>query len=148
MTAFPVSFSVVSAKPRTFLNRAITGILLQCILVGCGDGKTESQRQGELKQLGFAYHSFLEEHQRGPTGPTELTFLSPEMAKELESGELVIVWDVRLEDQKSDPSTLVLAYRKTPLSSGNRQVLMANGAVETMTEADFAKAPKAEATRK
>ncbi len=95
-----------------------------------------------LINFGIIYHIFAEEHGSGPSSLKELG-LSGETAKEIESGEFVIIWGVDLRRQKQPLSELVMGYGRSPMASGERLVLMADGIVKAMPEDEFMKAPRA-----
>jgi hypothetical protein len=127
---------------------AIPLVLLVWFAVGCGAGGFQdpgarSKRMNALKAIGLSYHNYFDKYKRGPTKPADLREFQadfPEANQLLEDGSLEVVWGIHLMRQPQGLTNTVLAFEKTAESSGSRLVLMGDGAVRQMDEAEFRKA--------
>jgi hypothetical protein len=104
----------------------------------------DKQMAALLKQCGLAYRLYEDALAIGPSKADDLAdFVEKDerILKPLRSGEVVLIYRVKLAAVTS-PSKTVLGYLKdTPTKGG--YVLMADGSVAQMTAEEFKKAPLA-----
>jgi hypothetical protein len=144
--------------------------LLLVLLTGCGKGASapgssgaaanqpagdsaEKQQKAFLEQYGVAYRNHMDTMDAGPSKADDLAdFLekSERLLQPLRSGEYVLIWDVKLPDQKNNykgAGDLVLGYVKDVPTKGG-PVLMGDGKVVQMTPEGFKKAKLATPSKK
>lgn len=116
-------------------------------LVGCG-GPTPKQTN-DLKQLTLAYHDYITTSLKGPKDDKEFLAWAIKskhpaqvVIQDVQRGEWVVYYGVRLTELTKGTGNTVLAYHKDVPTKGGL-VGMADGTVRTMTADEFAKSPKA-----
>lgn len=124
-------------------------------LGGCG-GSSEvdsitsaTSENGPLSQVGSLYRDFWEIKKKAPTGVKDFAPFAeamPEGFNALKAGDIVVIWDVQLQDlspdRAGDSADEILAYQKEAPDSGG-YVLMKNRTIKQMTADEFKSAPKA-----
>jgi hypothetical protein len=133
---------------------ALVLALLALLAPGCGRIKNASERvkkSNDLKQLGLMYHSYVDNHRKGPASADDLmTAMAGEpgakaVVQMVKDGKYVLIWGTSIAEMQKNPqgsTGTVLGYEATAPTAGGL-VLMGDGAVQNMTAAEFAAAPKA-----
>lgn|SRR5579862_2758340 len=123
--------------------------------VACG-GFTQGVKDGmNLTLVGQLYQKYCTDKKKAPTGTADLLSVATtqeekDAVQAITDGKLTIIWNVDLNDDKQFPdgkSKTVLGYANATVSD-SRMVLMADGKMEGIPEADFKKRPKAGAATK
>jgi hypothetical protein len=135
------------------------GVFVACLvlpagLVGCGNVKQAADRSramNAVKALSIDYFDYQKATGHPPASAADLNgFLQNRGEKPaLEAGELerlTVQWGARLDPAAPDGGTRVLASH--PAVGGQVPVLMQDGSVKTLTEAELAAAPKAQPVKK
>jgi hypothetical protein len=130
---------------------ALAALAVLACMLACGafSGSAANQRvANDLKQLAIAYHNFHDSHARGPASAAEWNKMaaSPDdkaLISAVAAGEYVFYWNVKFTALTAGTATTVLGYEKQVPTAGGL-VVMADGAVVTLTPQEFASAPKAE----
>jgi hypothetical protein len=120
---------------------------------GCGGSKTglDPKAEGDLRQLGMMYHSYIDGH--GGRGPAKFEDFQPlaqdKVSKDalegLRAGKYVFIWKVKVLDVAKTPAKTegtILAYEKG-VPTGLGHVLMVDGTVKSMSADEFKKTPQA-----
>jgi len=122
--------------------------VVAAILLGCGGVQQAAQRQkqaNDLKQIGLAYHSYLDDHAgKAPSRAEDLQkYLqdSPPVYQALANGQYVVQWGATIQNMTGGSSNTVLAYEAEVPTKGG-QVLMGDASVRKMTVQEFQAAPK------
>jgi hypothetical protein len=139
--------------------RGALGCVMVIVAIGCGKGGGDAAGSGsggsdkktitDLKMLGANYITYVDGNSAGPSRIEDLRdLLGPDerLLNRVKSGELVLIWDVKLTNLKSDEG-LVLGYVKDVPENGGA-VLMGDASVVQMTAEQFKKAKKATPTPK
>ena len=122
--------------------------VLSCI-VACGSLRQSAARQktsNDLKQLGLAYHNFIDANKKGPANSAEwLSKAGPEDAALIQQtgpgGKYTMFWGVQISKLPQGSNNTVLGHESTVPSQGGL-VLMCDASVRQMTATEFAAAPK------
>ncbi len=132
-------------------GRVATAVAVGCLVAavaactGFKNAAQKNQRQRQLTEIGIMYHNYHDTNNKGPSGPQDLQPFAqdlPEGWRGLQSGQIVVLWDVKMTEQLEGTSNTVLAY-ESDVPNGGGLVLMADGAVRSMNPQEFAAAPKA-----
>jgi hypothetical protein len=120
---------------------ALTAVLA----VGC-ESRVYEKRKGEIIRLGLAYHFFHANHGASPSNlkdlePAKREF--PDIAREIEDGQFVVIWNAKLNRDGNENDKFVLAYPKEAEEKGG-QVLLGGGSFQELTAEAFRGMPKAE----
>jgi hypothetical protein len=102
-------------------------------------GKEKQITQGEFKNIGLFYNQYNSERSGAPTLEGFKAYIKRDAAKEyqdLEDGRIVLIVTT------TPASNKVLAYEKEPDLNGKHLVLMGDGSIDSMTEAQLQKALK------
>jgi hypothetical protein len=117
------------------------------ILLGCGGVQQAAQRQkrsNDLKQIGLAYHNYLDAEGKAPQQAADLQkYLqdAPAVSQALQNGQYVLLWGAKLQSMPAGAPNTVLGYEAdVPTKGGN--VLMGDASVRTMTAQEFQAAAK------
>jgi hypothetical protein len=147
---------------QLFLRSTLACLILS-VVMGCGKGgnvpggsatptagdTSEKERISFLKQYGISYHNHMDAMDVGPSKADDLASYmenDERLLKPLRSGEYVLIWGVKLPDQKGaykGAGDLVLGYLKDVPAKGG-PVLMGDGKVVQMTAEEFKKAKLAQ----
>jgi hypothetical protein len=108
-------------------------------LAGCGSGSAPALpvNQTQLRQIHAIYQLHIKNQEKPPSEVEDLARYEgvyPSTLKDLRDGKYIVVWDVKTKD-----SGTVLAYEKDVPTNGGT-VVMADGAVKTMTADQFKRA--------
>jgi hypothetical protein len=133
---------------------SVAALLLALLASGCGRIKNAADRakkSNDLKQLGLMYHSYIDEHHKGPASADELLAAQRDpgakaVAQMVKDGKYVLVWGTSITEMQKNPqgaTGTVLGYEATAPTAGGL-VLMGDASVRNMTAAEFAAAPKAQ----
>ena len=132
----------------------VCGTALLACLVACGGVTTARERvkrSNDLHKVGIAFHNYHDANRTFP--PDEATFLkwaqanNPEVVPIVQSGQYTILYaPVRITEITEGASNVVIAYDNEPLG-GSRVVVMADGAPQILTEAEFAGKPRLKAKK-
>jgi prepilin-type processing-associated H-X9-DG protein len=128
-------------------QRVVSLVLIAVVavlLIGCGGVQQAAQRQkraNDLKQIGLAYHNYLDDNKQGPSRTEDLQkYLqdAPATYQALLNGQYVVVWGKTIQSMSAGAGTsnTVLGYEAdAPTKGGN--VLMGDGSVRYMTVQAF-----------
>jgi hypothetical protein len=134
--------------PQRFVTVVLIAVVA-VILLGCGGVQQAAQRQkraNDLKQIGLAYHNYLDAEQKAPSRAEDLQkYLldSPPTYQALLNGQYVMQWGATIQSMSAGAGTsnTVLGYEAdVPTKGGN--VLFGDASVRTMTAQEFQAAPK------
>ncbi|HZN34985.1 MAG TPA: hypothetical protein VFB80_14245 [Pirellulaceae bacterium] len=109
----------------------VFGIALLACLAGCGAAANQAKLRNDLKGLGLAYHSYHDEHQKGPANWDELIAfagkanLFPDGIKRVRDAGYVVTWDAKFTEVTQGLSNTVLAK-----PAGEGPTLMMDGSVQ------------------
>lgn len=138
----------------------IGAVVLVILLYSSGDSKQEGAKGGakagpppmnraldnDLKQIGFAYHAYLETFRKGPGRAEDLfPFLEGPMtspSQALSSGRFVFFYNVRITDMLEGSSNTILAYESNAPTGGGL-VLHGDGTTANISADEFMTRPKA-----
>jgi hypothetical protein len=147
--------------PRSYRLAAFIVSLCLAATVGCSpakDGNPEKPaknigavdkllKTNNLKQIGVAYQTFLEESKgKPPADKGDLTSHLRDVksaVEMLDKGDIVFYYGVTRMQMPEGSSATILAHEAAADDKGNRLVLLGDGAVKEMTKDEFDKAPKA-----
>jgi hypothetical protein len=130
----------------------LIGLIVLVVLLtkdgGPGGGAREDpQTANDLRDIGMAYHMYMNDFRRPPAGLHDLRDemeiqANPSARNGLESGRYVVFWNARIpNDFPMGTSNTVLAYeRDVPTRGGS--VLMADGLVKTVSAQEFRNLPR------
>jgi uncharacterized protein (TIGR03067 family) len=134
-------------------QRACWGIGLVALFL-VGTARAEEVKADDLMAIGLAYHSYYQDHKRGPAKGDDLAphlvgfdDAGKRVLGLLNSGDLVLVYDVGLDQMPEGAAKTVLAYQKGIGKTGGL-VLMGDGRFKKMTPAEFKAATLAKAAHK
>jgi hypothetical protein len=99
-----------------------------------------------FKQLGIAYATYEAEHNKGPQKKEDLAPSLQGLTKLLEmldKGDIVFYYGVSKQQMEKGASMTILAHEAYEDVNGRRLVLMGDGSVQELSNAEFEKAPKA-----
>jgi hypothetical protein len=123
-------------------------------VLGCGKGSGDpihdKKMSNDLKQLGLAYHNYMDAMGKGPNKPDDLSPYvenDQRLINPLKSGEIVLIYDVKMTDMPDGANNYVLGYAKDVPTKGGL-VLRGDASVATMTADEFKKAKLAKAAEK
>lgn len=105
-----------------------------------------SEVRNLLRQLGQAYHTFDVDFNRAPRTLAELEpYLgkSASLIEPLKSGDFTVIYGVKRAQMTAGASNTIIAYETHADTHGQRVVLMGDGSLNELTEAEFAATPKA-----
>lgn len=142
------------------------GVLIVCCLAGCNPNPPSTSAPGtagatnagggqslpklisrqsvptELKQIALFYNQFNADNNRSPKDLQEYEWYirqeAPRLALMLKGSSYTIVWNVA----KSSSSSAVIAYETELDPEGKRYVVMGDGSVKKMTDAELKEALK------
>jgi hypothetical protein len=130
-------------------------LLLVCLLSLVNHGNAaEKVTSDEMKQLGKAYHAFLDKD-RGRVAPTKSADLKPfltdpntgeKLIEALKKEEIIFLYNVRIVEMIMGTVHTVVAYPKDAAENGG-PVLYADGTVRTLTADEFKKATLAKSVK-
>ena len=103
--------------------------------------------QNMFKQVGLAYHNYLEANNQPPAKAKDLLpFLenAPDTEKLLTDSSIVFIYNVGLKHMKEGSSKTILAYEKAADEKGLRVVLFGDGHVAVLPDTDFQATAKAQ----
>jgi hypothetical protein len=115
-------------------------------VTGVGRVREGVQIRAMLHSLGVAYKNFEALENRGPKNQKELSPYyenNTETNEALTKGWITFIWGTPRRSLIENASSTIMAYETDPDVHGIRLVLFGDGSVDGMTEAEFAKAPKA-----
>jgi hypothetical protein len=122
-----------------------TSLTLTLVLAAAMPGRAGVANANDLRQIGLAYHQYVNDNNRGPARADDL---GPYFCKNerllglLKKDEIIFFYKVSLTQMPAGTSNTVLAYdRDVPAKGG--WVLMGDGATKKMSPEDFKKATKA-----
>jgi hypothetical protein len=144
-------------SPSRIVGAVCATAVIACLLA-CGatarvrEAAARTQRSNDFKQLGVAYHQYLAVNQSGPAD--QQAFL--QWAQKMEPEAVPFIQQtgpggpIKFEygkwrmpkDFEQGTSNTVLASDSTTWTGGIKVVLMADGSVRTMTDAELAAAPR------
>jgi len=127
------------------MNRLILSLIACCliIVVAVPVRAADAVTANELKQIGLAYHNYVDANKGKP--PAKGEDLAPylennkKLVDALKSGDVVFVFGVGLLDMKDGTSNTVLAYPKGADKEGGL-ALYGDGSVKKLSADDFKKA--------
>ncbi len=131
----------------TRVMTALAGALLAVLLLSCGfrnavnQAAQQSRRQNDLKQIGLAYHNYVDTNNKAPTKADDLIpglFGSPGPIGMLQDGSVVFLYGVSIQDmtvQAGTGNTIIAYESKVPTQGG--LVLLGDASVQTVTPAIF-----------
>jgi hypothetical protein len=140
---------------RAVRKVALVLAVMALLAPGCGRIKNAADRakkSNDLKQLGLMYHSYIDANRKGPASADELmTAMAGEpgakaVVQMVKDGKYVLIWGTTIAEMQKNPqgsTGTVLGYEATAPTAGGL-VLMGDGAVQNMTAAELAAAPKAQ----
>jgi hypothetical protein len=122
----------------------VLGLLAGSLFLGCGavqQARVAAQRQqmaNNLKQLGVAYHNYLDVNNKAPAGWQDLqTFLGPEIQQQLEAAGYTFIWGLKPADAKQGTSNTIIAHHANAATEGGH-VLLLDGSVQQLTGPEIA----------
>ena len=130
-------------------------VLAPLALAGCSAAEVEqvdvTAIETQLQQLGNAFGQYTADTGRPPKQPADLEkYLKPHgdpasfWKSPRDNQPLVVLWNVNLLTvDPSRPETIKVFIHEQQGIDGSRYVLLTDGSVREMTEAEFAAAPKA-----
>jgi hypothetical protein len=126
--------------------RAFTTLIALFAMVGGARAQDRTTTANDLKQLGLAYHNYVDQNNRGPKDADDLAPFfenSKKLLDALKTKRIEFYFGVGLNDLKDTGlSNTVIAYEKDAPSKGGL-VLFGDGSVRKLSVGDFKKAPKA-----
>ncbi len=133
-----------------FRQRVPTLLLLGAtvlLLVGCGyrSAAQKVKRSNQLKQIGLAYHNYIDAFGQAPTKVDDLKNYMEggnDAYKAMANGDYVVLWGVSIPEMTAGASNTVLGYEKDVPTKGGL-VLMGDAFVREMSADEFKNAPKA-----
>src|SRR5688500_1613361 len=115
---------------RTRFFPLVASLLAAALFTGCGavqQARVAAQRQqmaNNLKQLGVAYHNYLDVNNKAPTGWQDLqTFLGPEIQQQLEAAGYTFIWGIKPADAKQGTSNTIIAHHANAATEGGHVLL-------------------------
>jgi hypothetical protein len=126
-------------------------VLLLCVVValllGCGirGAAQKAKRSNDLKEIGIAYHNYIDGFGQAPTKVDDLKNYmegGDQAYQALANGDYVVLWGVHVTAMPSGASNTVLGYEKDVPTKGGL-VLMGDAFVKQMSADEFKNAPKA-----
>ena len=136
-------------KTPWIIAGVVVGVLLFCCVpVGVlrHRGHFADYKYHPLKDIGRAIHLFHEATGQTPSGVDDLkTHFEQTTAETLiRNGEIEVIWNVADFDPKdANNGKLMVAWMIRPRVKGHRTVVFLDTHIETLTEEEFQKAPKA-----
>lgn len=129
--------------------------LVACLIACSGPAQARERirRSNELKMIALAMINYHDDNQGFP--PDQQDFLkwaqmkAPEVVPIVQGGQYTVLYaKVRMMELTAGEGTsnTIIAYDNQPFPSG-RLVVMADGAVQSMTEAEFAAKPRLRAKK-
>jgi len=131
------------------LTLALAAGFVLATVAACGGLQQAGQKNkntNTLKEIGLMYHAYHDMNGKGPSGLQDLQQLAstcPDGYAGLQSGQFVLIWNVKIPEMVQGTSNTVLGHEAAAPNSGGL-VLMGDGSVRTMTAQEFAQAPKAQ----
>jgi len=132
----------------------VCGLALAAFLIACtgpAQARERIRRSNELKMIGIAMNNYHDANNGFP--PDQQAFLkwaqmnAPEAVSLVQGGQYVVLYGKVMSHQLLDGSSnTVMAYDNVPFRSG-RLVLMADGSVQSLSEAEFADKPRLKPTK-
>jgi len=123
--------------------------LFALLAAGCSlstpQGQVADPVSEDLTDVAGLLRDYAVEYQRGPTKLTDLAknqALYSRGYQAIKTGNIVVVWGVRMPLQGQGGGTGIIAYEKKVETEGGA-VLLENGDIKKMTAAEFTAAPKA-----
>jgi hypothetical protein len=144
----------------TTLSRLALTSLTLLVVLGCAkstsqgptrDPFADKKLTNDLRQLGLAYHNYMDTMGgQGPDKPDDLSSFvenDQRLINPLKSGDIVLIYKVRLTDMTDGANNYVLGYAKEVPTKGGL-VLLGDAKVVTMTAEEFKKAKLAKPAEK
>jgi hypothetical protein len=135
------------------MKKVLAGLLVLVFGASVAHGQVfdKSKIANSLKQIGLAYHNYLDSN--NGKAPAKAEDLAPyfendkKLLDALKSEDLVFFYGVRLVDMTAGSSNTVLAYEKDAPTKGG-QVLYGDGSVRKLSADEFKKATLAKPKNK
>jgi hypothetical protein len=129
------------------LIAALVLVLLLTKDSGPGSPPEDPRAANDLRDIGMAYHMYSSDFRRPPAGAHDLRDememqANPSARDGIQSGRYVVYWNANIpNDFPMGTSNTVLGYeRDVPVRGGS--VLMADGAVKTVSAQEFRNLPR------
>jgi len=103
------------------------------------DRLSPAARTNQLKQIGLAYHSYVDTNRKAPAKIEDLAPFYENDAKitaAVKDGTFVVIWNSTFQNMTAGTSNTILGYEKDAKEKGGL-VLMADGSVKTLTDKQF-----------
>jgi hypothetical protein len=107
---------------------------------------TEQETKNRFRQIGLAYHNYMDTFKKAPAKAADLAPFYEKDAKiteALDKGWIVFLYNVRPQQMTQGTSNTVVAYENEPDRLGMRWVLMGDASVSKASQQEFDKMPKA-----
>lgn len=113
----------------------VGGVALLLPAVQAGRMAAErAQSHNDLRELGLAYHAYVDQQGRAPASWDELAgsgLLSSETMQKLQAQNFTVAWGTEFSQMTSGSSEFILAYPASP-SPPSAPVLMGDGSVNNI----------------